>query len=317
MIFLTFLTALSIASVAAYYSIIGLTAIFAGSFWPIVIMASVLECGKLVTASWLYRNWKLAPFLLKTYLTIAVVVLMIITSMGIFGFLSKAHLEQTISIGGNNDLRIESLERRVETERKRISDAETVIAQLDTTVETLIEFDRIRGPDGAVATREAQAPERERLNNEIDQALDRIEEYQDELLPLKQATIALEAEVGPLKYIADLIYGEDESASRLDQAVRWITLLLVSVFDPLAVLLLIAANMSLKHSKEMKVRAVKAEAPLQKTVDELVENVFIKDKVVELTPVEVDSTAEHSLAFTKLRSNKVVIDEDRDVVSLD
>lgn len=280
-------------------------------------MASVLECGKLVTASWLYRNWKLAPFLLKTYLTIAVVVLMIITSMGIFGFLSKAHLEQTISIGGNNDLRIESLERRVETERKRISDAETVIAQLDTTVETLIEFDRIRGPDGAVATREAQAPERERLNNEIDQALDRIEEYQDELLPLKQATIALEAEVGPLKYIADLIYGEDESASRLDQAVRWITLLLVSVFDPLAVLLLIAANMSLKHSKEMKVRAVKAEAPLQKTVDELVENVFIKDKVVELTPVEVDSTAEHSLAFTKLRSNKVVIDEDRDVVSLD
>ena len=92
---LTLLSALSISGVAIFYSVIGLATIFPGAFWPVVIMGSVLEVGKLVTASWLYRNWKQTRFLLKTYLTIAVVVLSLITSMGIFGFLSKAHLEQT------------------------------------------------------------------------------------------------------------------------------------------------------------------------------------------------------------------------------
>ena len=95
--FLTLLSALSISGVAIFYSVIGLATIFPGAFWPVVIMGSVLEVGKLVTASWLYRNWKHTRWLLKTYLTIAVVVLSLITSMGIFGFLSKAHLEQNLA----------------------------------------------------------------------------------------------------------------------------------------------------------------------------------------------------------------------------
>lgn len=248
MTIITLITALLIAGIAGYYSIIGLTAIFSASFWPIVIMASALECGKLVTASWLYRNWKEVPLLLKTYLTTAVLILMCITSMGIFGFLSKAHLEQTISMGGNNQLRIESLERRIQTETNRIKDAELVISQLDIVVQTLIDNERIRGNDGAIAVRERQIDERAELNVEINSAISQIEEYQEELLPLKQQTIALEVEVGPLKYIAELIYG-DEAADHLDQAVRWVIIMLIVVFDPLAVLLLIAANISLERKK--------------------------------------------------------------------
>jgi hypothetical protein len=261
MIFLTFLTSLSIASVAAYYSIIGLTAIFSGSFWPIVIMASVLECGKLVTASMLYRNWNQIPLLLKGYLTVAVMALMFLTSLGIFGYLSRAHIEHTVSMGGNNELRIESLERRIGNERSRIDDSETVISQLDSAVEVLIEYDRIRGPDGAIAVRESQAPEREVLNGQIDQALINIEGFQEELFPLRQTQLELEVEVGPLKYIAELIYGEEEAVNYFDQAVRWIIILIVSVFDPLAVLLLISANMLLlrkdidtqEHNEEGKI----------------------------------------------------------------
>ena len=94
---LTLLSALSISGVAIFYSVIGLATIFPGAFVPVVIMGGVLEVGKLITASWLYRNWKFTPFMLKTYLTTAVIRLSLITSMGIFGFLSKAHLEQNLA----------------------------------------------------------------------------------------------------------------------------------------------------------------------------------------------------------------------------
>lgn len=248
MIIITFIVAIAIASVAAWYSIIGLTAIFAGAFIPIIIMGVVLEVGKLTSASWLYRNWAEAPKLLRIYLTSAVVVLMVITSMGIFGFLSKAHLEHTISASGLDQIQIESLERRINTERNRIEDAELVISQLDSVIQTLIDYDRIRGEDGAIAIRESQLLERESLNSRIDSAIDNIEEYQTELIPLQQNKIQLEAEIGPLKYIAELIYGA-EAEDHFDQAVRWIIILLVAVFDPLAVLLLIAANMSLERKR--------------------------------------------------------------------
>ena len=184
---------------AIFYSVIGLATIFPGAFWPVVIMGSVLEVGKLVTASWLYRNWKQTRFLLKTYLTIAVVVLSLITSMGIFGFLSKAHIEQTINAGGNNELQIETLERRIAYQQTIIQDAETVLAQLDTTVETLIEYDRIRGETGAIATRNSQREERDSLNQQITAAYSAIEETQTALLPLQKEQLSLEAEVWAYK----------------------------------------------------------------------------------------------------------------------
>ena len=254
MAYLTLLTALSIAAVAAWYSIVGLTAIFAGAVIPIVIMGSVLEIGKLVTAAWLHQNWKTISLWMKSYLTLSVFLLMVITSLGIFGFLSKAHLEHSISTGGTNELRISNLERQIGNQQRIITDSEKVLGQLDQTVQVLLDADRIRGRSGALATRKGQAEERSALNQDIDDAYGRIEEYQTELSPLQQEKLAIEVEVGPLKYIAELIYG-NEAEDYFDEAVRIVILLLIFTFDPLAIVLLLAANQGLMSRKKERLVA--------------------------------------------------------------
>jgi hypothetical protein len=251
MVYLTLFTALSIAGVAAWYSIVGLMAIFAGAVIPIAIMGGVLEVGKLVTAAWLHQNWKKTSLWMKSYLTSAVFVLMVITSLGIFGFLSKAHLEHSIAIGGNNELRITQLEKQIDRQQSIISDSETVLSQLDDQVATLIEYDRIRGPSGSIATRQAQAEERQTLNENIDAAYNRIESIQKELSPLQEERLAIEVEVGPLKYIAELLYG-NEAEDYFDEAVRIVIILLIVTFDPLAVVLLLAATQGFTQRKKEK-----------------------------------------------------------------
>ncbi len=248
---LTLLSAISISAVAALYSLLGLAAIFSAAKIPVLLMGGVLEVSKLVTASWLYNNWNRTPVLLKSYLTVAVVVLVFITSMGIFGFLSKAHLDQTIT-AGDNTLEISQIDSRIDRQKKRIVDADTVIAQLDKSVQVLIDFDRIRGKDGAIAVRESQKAERANLNAVIDDAQNEVTTLNNKRLALSKEQLAIEAEVGPLKYIAELIYG-DEAKDHFDEAVRYVILLLIFVFDPLAVLLLIAANQSLRDYRKVKV----------------------------------------------------------------
>lgn len=246
----TLCVAFTIASVAAWYSILGLTTIFAGATLQVGIMATTLEVGKVMTATWLHFRWSHIPILMKTYLTTAVAVLMLITSIGVFGFLSKAHLEHTMNLGGNNEIQISTIERQVQNQRRVITDAEQVIQQLDAQVQTLIEYDRLRGPDGSIALRESQKEERETLNQTINDAYSQIETLQTKLLPLQKRQLALEAEVGPLKYIAALIYG-DEAKDHFDEAVRWLIILLVITFDPLAIVLTIAGLMSFKNPKEI------------------------------------------------------------------
>ena len=240
------LTSISIAAVAAWFSIAGLVTIFSASAIAIAVMASVLEVGKLVTASWLYRNWKDTKFLLKSYLTIAVIVLMFITSMGIFGYLSKAHLDQTAPVQ-NNSAQVERIDNRIARELQRIDSSERVLGQLDSALDTLIEYDKINGPEGMIAVREKQEPQRAQLNDTIDQAQDKISELESEKFELTSQIREIELEVGPVKYIAEMIY--DDPESNLDQAVRLVIIIIVFVFDPLAVLLLIAANQSLLRAK--------------------------------------------------------------------
>ena len=247
---LTLIVAIAISGVAAWYSIVGLMAIFAAAAIPIAVMGGVLEVGKLLTASWLYQNWKTCPKLLKTYLTASVIVLMFITSMGIFGFLSKAHIDQTL-VGGDNSLEIRAIDQQIEREQRRIKDAEMVITQLDQAVETLIEYDRIRGPEGAIAVRESQRMERGSLASIISEASDTIKQLRDEARPLQKQQLQLEAEVGPIKYIAALFY-KDTNKSVLEEAVRWVIITIIFVFDPLAVLLIICANMTLSKPKKIK-----------------------------------------------------------------
>ena len=262
---LTLLVGLAISVVAAWYSIVGLMAIFAAAKIPIAIMGAVLEVGKLLTASWLYQFWDRTNTLLKSYFTIAVVVLMFITSMGIFGFLSKAHMDQTLTVG-DNSLLIERIDRKIDREKVKITDAETVVAQLDKTVQVLIDYDRIRGPSGAIAVRESQNEERASLSNIIDQAYSKIDTLSVEKLDLDKEQLELEAEVGPIKYIAAFIYGDELDKTLLERAVRWIIITIIFVFDPLAVLLIVAANMTFKEvmNRPKKVKIQKQQMLLKK-----------------------------------------------------
>ena len=241
---LTFLTSIAIAGVAAWYSILGLTTIFSAAVIPIIIMGIVLEIGKLVAASWVYTYWKETNILLKIYLVSAIVVLMLITSMGIYGFLSKSHIDAGINTG-EISVKIERVDNRIKSEQRQIDRAEKNILEMDTTLEKTEYgfFD-----DSRLEERKRQSVEREQLNsiitkseNSIDDLLDKKSEYE---LEVKN----FEVEVGPIKYIAALIYG-DEAKNYLDNTVRYVILLLIFVFDPLAVLLLISANMS--YRKEL------------------------------------------------------------------
>jgi hypothetical protein len=226
--------------VAAWFSIAGLMAIFGGAALGVAVMAATLELGKIISVSWLYRNWH-AKGLLKYYLILAVAVLMFITSLGIFGFLSRAHIEQSLS-STDNTVRIEQLDDRIVREQSKITDTVAVIAQLDNAVTVLQNNDRISGPNGAVALRLSQEPERAKLNAVIDSANNAIDDLKMQRMPLNQAQIAKEVEVGPLKYVAELIYGKERAQENFDQAVRWVIIILVLVFDPLAVALLVAAG---------------------------------------------------------------------------
>ena len=276
---LTLVVGLAISGVAAWYSIVGLMAIFAAAKIPIAIMGAVLEVGKLLTASWLYQFWDKTNTLLKSYFTIAVVVLMFITSMGIFGFLSKAHMDQTLTVG-DNSLLIERLDKKIDREKIRIKDAETVVAQLDKTVQVLIDYDRIRGPSGALAVRESQNEERAQLSTIIDDAFDKIDTMSVEKLELDKEQLALEAEVGPIKYIAAFIYGDDLDKNLLERAVRWIIITIIFVFDPLAVLLIVAANMTLREAvnKPKKVTITKAADATKKEWSEIKLEQEVKEK---------------------------------------
>lgn len=246
--YLTLFTSIILASCAAYFSIVGLATIFSGAFLAVAFMASILEFAKLVSAAWLHYEWEKVNRLIRAYFIAAIAVLMFITSMGIFGYLSKAHIETTVNEGGNNALSIEILERKIKNQEGIVSDSEKVLAQLDANVQKLIDSDRIRGGQGAISVRQSQKAEREQLTNNINQALAEIEKLQAELLPLQRQQLELEVEVGPLKYVAELIYGED-APNHYDSAVRWVIIIIVLVFDPLAVMLLIVSTAAFKRDR--------------------------------------------------------------------
>jgi len=333
MTYLVFFVALALSAVAAYYSIIGLVTIFAASVLPVAIMGSTLEVAKLVTASWLYRNWKTANVLLKSYFVVAVIVLMLITSMGIFGFLSKAHIQQTSEADQNlavlerTEDQMQQIEFRImelseagvvnnEKQNDQIDNNKKQIADINTRYAELIEEAKAQNPliildkyiadgntkavqsligvkpDGAWGSKTSQAVDafRERNKDRVDDVRARVEElrnaqlaevkvltdanarlqseigtikvdstqiaqFEEQLTQLREKKFELEttyrkleAEFGPIKYISEMIYGDDAEAN-LDDSVRIVILMLIFVFDPLAILLLIAANQGLKEKQ--------------------------------------------------------------------
>ncbi len=302
---ITLLVAIAISAVAAWYSIVGLMAIFAAAAIPIAVMGGVLEVGKLLTASWLYHNWKICNVLLKYYLTAAVVVLMLITSMGIFGFLSKAHIDQTL-VGGDNSLEIQSLDQQIEREQRAINDTEKLINQLDSSIETLIEYDRIRGADGAIAMRQSQRVERSSYTRVIEEAYSRIKSIRDQKLKLQKQQLKYEADVGPIIYIAALF--SDDPKSIIGDAVRWVIISIIFVFDPLAILLLIAGNMTITKPKSIK-QAVNVDDNWESFIVEEEESGFkIDDEIIQSAnnTIEIVSEDLHDDKNYSLRNNKVL-----------
>jgi hypothetical protein len=227
MIFLTFLAAFLLSGIAAYYSVIGLTSIFTGAFWSVVVMGTSLEFAKLVTASWLYRNWTKTNLALKSYLTVAVLLLMLITSMGIFGFLSKSHIDSTLNAGQN------SVELKVLTEQEN-------------GIKEKLNYLLSRAKDPSTAS--------SKLDKQIQSTQKELADITQKKLPLLRDNSKLTAEIGPIKYVADMIYGNDENG--IDKAVRLVIMIIMLVFDPLAVLLLVAGNMSLERKNDEDAEAI-------------------------------------------------------------
>ena len=246
------LSGLTLSAVAIYYSVIGLTAVFAAAFWPIVVMGTTLEISKLVAASWLKAYWTKIPLGMKVYMSIAVIVLMVITSMGIFGFLSKAHLDQNI-VSGDVQGKIAIYDEKIKTERENIDAARKALSQMDAQVnERLSRSTDDRGAERAVQIRRQQQAERTRLQNDISRSQGTIAKLNEERSPIAAEVRKVEAEVGPIKYIAALIYGDNPDANILEKAVTWVIMIIVFVFDPLAILMLLGAQMTWQWRKENK-----------------------------------------------------------------
>ena len=324
---LTLISALGISAVAAYYSIIGLSTLFSGAVTAIIIMGIALEVGKLVSASWLYRNWQICNFFLRYYLLFAIMVLVLVTSMGIFGFLSKAHLDQVRPTSRNTekivavDEKVIQLNVRVDREKIKIARAENNLRQLDKAIDVYQGKNRI---SKSLKVRKKQSFERKEISTIIDvseqeiiQINDRIEKLLDDKAGYKLSIIKTQTDVGPLRYVAELIYGEEEAEKHFDKAVRIVIMTLIFVFDPLAVLMLIAANISFVHRgvhKRLKFSKDQAKSTEQgdNSLNNEVEKNLTKDKESDIivdnkgipTEIKKEVTTEYQQFPTFLKSEK-------------
>jgi hypothetical protein len=249
---LIMLVAVTISAIAAWYSVAGLTAIFSAAVIPVIIMGGALEAGKLVATVWLHNNWRRAGWVFKAYLIPAIVFLMLLTSMGIFGFLSKAHSDQSL-VTGDATSKVAIYDEKIATERENIAQAKKALEQMNAQVDQMLgRTDTERGTDKAVIIRKQQAKERTALQAEIAKSQKEIQKLQAERAPFAAEARKVEAEVGPIKYIAALIYGDNPDQNILERAVRWVIILIVIVFDPLALTLILAANKQFEWARQGK-----------------------------------------------------------------
>jgi len=278
--YITLATALIISLSAAVYSILGLTAIFAAAFWPIIIMGGSLEVGKIVTTLWLHKYWDRAEIQYKLYLCTAVAVLMFLTSMGVFGFLSKAHSDQSL-VSGDVGSKIAVYDEKIKTAKENIEANRKQLKQMDEAVDQVMaRSSDEKGADKANAIRRSQLKDRGVLAKDIETNQKLIAKLNDEAAPIRAEVRKVEADVGPIKYIAALVYGDNPDANLLEHAVRWVIILIVVVFDPLALTLLLAATKSIewehginlfnneKKKRDEEEEEIKDETPFDDWTDE-------------------------------------------------
>ena len=307
--YLMLASAITISAIAAWYSIAGLTAIFAAAVVPVIIMGGSLELGKIVATVWLHNNWKRAGWLYKTYLVPAIVFLMLLTSMGIFGFLSKAHSDQGL-VTGDAMSKIAIYDEKITAERDNIAAAKKALEQMNSQVDQMMgRTDSDRGAERAVSIRRSQAKERNSLQAEITKSQKNIQQLQEQSAPLRAEFRKVEAEVGPIKYIAAFIYGDNPDQNLLEAAVRWVIILIVIVFDPLALCLILAANKQLEWARHGTGGWVHDEdpdvdGPLERTVFEPKDRSNVTEAVVTppRAPDPMEVTKEEDEAFQRMEA---------------
>jgi hypothetical protein len=289
----TLFVALTISAIAAFYSIAGLTAIFSTAVLPIIIMGAALEIGKITAAMWLKLNWSRAKWTYKIYLVPAVAVLMLLTSMGIFGFLSKAHSDQTL-ITGNSAAQLSIVDEKIKIQRDNLQTARAALAQLDAQVnERLSRGNSEQGVERAATLRRQQQAERARLLKDIENAQTVIQKLNEERAPMAANLRKVESEVGPIKYIAALVYGPNPDADLLEKAVSWMIIVIVAVFDPLALVLILAAQQSITWQYQNR-KPKLFENPF--TIEETLE-AEKKTPLVSDPPTEVFDIKKHAYLF--------------------
>jgi hypothetical protein len=263
--YVTLFSGLAISAVAEYYSIMGLIAIYPAAFIPIVIMGVVLGLGKISGTVWLKQNWEWSPFFLKAYVLPAIIVLMLITSLGVFGFLSKAHSDQSL-VSGDVQSKIAIYDEKIKTAKESIESDRRQLKQMDEAVDqVMVRSQDEKGADKANSIRKSQSRDRVALAKDIEANQKIVVQLNDEAAPIRAEVRKVEAEVGPLKYIAHLLYGENPDANVLEKSVIWVTVLIVIVLDPLAVVLLLASQYSFQRFREQLY--AEGDSPLGPIVD--------------------------------------------------
>jgi len=323
--YLALFSGLTISAVAIWYSVAGLVSIFAAAVIPIIVMGVVLEVSKLIATVWLKLNWSRAPVFIRSYLLASIAILMLITSMGIFGFLSKAHSDAGL-VGGDVQAKIAVYDEKIKTAKDNIDANRKALKQMDEAVDQVMgrSADE-KGADKAVALRRAQQKERARLQSEIAAEQKTVSVLAEERAPIAAEVRKVEAEVGPIKYIANFIYGNNPDANVLEKAVTWVIIIIVIVFDPLAVILLLASQYSFQWFRQAKEEESVAPAyepddgPLtEDQVDQIIENTldnphppgWMFDNVVK-EPMKFVDPGEHPAdnLETELEEPKPVVEE--------
>lgn len=310
--YLALISGLSISAVAVYYSVAGLVSIFSAAVVPIVVMGVALEVSKLIATLWLKLNWTRAPVFIKTYMTIAVAILMIITSMGIFGFLSKAHSDQSL-VSGDVQSKIAVYDEKIKVAKDNIDANRKALKQMDEAVDQVMgrSADE-KGADKAVAIRKGQAKERTRLLSDIAAEQKTIAKLSEERAPIAAEVRKVEAEVGPIKYIAAFVYGDNPDANVLEKAVTWVIIIIVSVFDPLAVILLLASQYSFQWFRKQEEEGDSPLSPSESLPATVAPSVPEEEKVVwegiDHTRLSTDSNDEEE--FVEVKQDPVIPPEE-------
>jgi len=311
--YLTLFSGLSISAVAIYYSVMGLIAIYPAMIIPIVVMGVAIELGKLSATVWLKQSWEWAPRFLKAYILPAIVLLMLITSIGVFGFLSKAHSDQGL-VSGDVQAKISVYDEKIKIEKDNIDANRKALKQMDEAVDQVMgRSTDEKGADKAVAIRRSQQKERGRLLAEIAESQKKITSISEERAPVAAEVRKVEAEVGPIKYIAAFIYGDNPDANVLERAVTWVSILIVIVLDPLAVMLLLASQYSFQRIREQENPGLEIFAGNPEIVTTSLEEALIDEPLYQpddgpLTAEQIDQIQEE--ASNHLPAGEVISEED-------